>query len=201
MASSSPSESRSGHGDADHCLTRERKSRRGSQGTFPPFDSSTFGSQLVWLALAFGALYLLMSRSRFRASHPSWQIGMIAWRADLDQGRQLKAETDDAIDAYEKALADARGNAQAIAGETNARLAAETDAKRKALEAELSGEAGCGRGADHRVARPPPCQNVRGIAVDTTSAIIERLMGPAASAAKSTRLYRESDLKPPQDDR
>ena len=41
-------------------------------GSFPPFDSSTFGSQLIWLALAFGALYLLMSRSRCRASRASW---------------------------------------------------------------------------------------------------------------------------------
>ena len=29
---------------------------------FPPFDAHTFASQLFWLALAFIALYLLMSR-------------------------------------------------------------------------------------------------------------------------------------------
>ena len=29
---------------------------------FPPFDVHTFPSQLIWLAIAFAALYLLMSR-------------------------------------------------------------------------------------------------------------------------------------------
>src|SRR2546423_14268186 len=31
-------------------------------GGFPPFQKETFASQLVWLALIFVALYLLMSR-------------------------------------------------------------------------------------------------------------------------------------------
>jgi FAD/FMN-containing dehydrogenase len=33
-----------------------------ASGVFPPFDPSTFGSQLLWLAIIFGALYVLMSR-------------------------------------------------------------------------------------------------------------------------------------------
>ena len=31
-------------------------------GSFPPFDSSTFSSQLIWLAITFGLFYYLMSR-------------------------------------------------------------------------------------------------------------------------------------------
>jgi F-type H+-transporting ATPase subunit b len=32
------------------------------KGAFPPFDTSNFAPQLVWLVLIFGVLYLLMSR-------------------------------------------------------------------------------------------------------------------------------------------
>ena len=31
-------------------------------GGFPPFNKDTFASQLIWITLAFVALYLLMSR-------------------------------------------------------------------------------------------------------------------------------------------
>ena len=31
-------------------------------GSFPPFDKSTFVPQLVWLALTFGFLYVMLSR-------------------------------------------------------------------------------------------------------------------------------------------
>ena len=60
--------------------------------------------------------------------------------SDLDKAAKLKAETDQAIATYEKALADARANAQKIAAETQASLSAETETKRKALEAELHGK-------------------------------------------------------------
>ncbi|WP_235935648.1 ATP synthase subunit B family protein [Devosia aurantiaca] len=33
-----------------------------SHGVFPPFDPATFPSQLLWLAITFGALYVVMSR-------------------------------------------------------------------------------------------------------------------------------------------
>ena len=29
---------------------------------FPPFNSATFGSQLLWLAITFGLLYVMMSK-------------------------------------------------------------------------------------------------------------------------------------------
>ena len=32
------------------------------KGVFPPFNPQTFASQLVWLAIAFVVLYVLMSR-------------------------------------------------------------------------------------------------------------------------------------------
>src|SRR5688572_1322589 len=32
-------------------------------GVFPPFDPTTFASQLLWLVITFAALYLIISRS------------------------------------------------------------------------------------------------------------------------------------------
>src|SRR6478735_8549339 len=77
---------------------------------FPPFDASTFGSQILWFAITFVVLYVLMSRVAIP------QIGSILDKrraridGDLKEAERLKGETDKAVAAYEQALADARKN-------------------------------------------------------------------------------------------
>ncbi len=56
------------------------------------------------------------------------------WRAR----RSSRTRPTQAIAGYEKKLADARTNAQSIAGQTRDKLMAEADARRKTLEASLA---------------------------------------------------------------
>src|SRR4029077_10365393 len=88
---------------------------------FPPFQAEHFPSQLVWLAVSFVLLYVLMAKvalPRIAAifAERSKRIG-----DDLKAAESLKVQSDAAHAAYEKALADARGRAQAIAAETRER--------------------------------------------------------------------------------
>jgi F-type H+-transporting ATPase subunit b len=153
------------------------------KGPFPPFDSSTFASQLVWLVITFVLLYALMAKVALpRVS------SIIVQRQnriddDLAQANAFKAQSDAALAAYEKALADARARAQGIAGEMRDKQAAETGATRKKLEEQLNAklaEAEKIIGASKEAAMA----NVRNIAADAAKAIVQLLIGttPADSA-------------------
>lgn len=148
------------------------------KGGFPPFDSSSFGSQLLWFAIAFGALYYLMSKVALPRVASILAERHDRVTSDLDKAAGLKAETDQAITAYEKALADARSNAQKIAAETHEKLAAETETKRKSLEADLHAKLAA---AEKQIvaSKTAAMRNVRAIAVDAAAAIVERLLGHA----------------------
>ena len=98
---------------------------------------STFPSQLIWLAVSFVLLYVLMSKialPRIGAifAERSKRIG-----DDLKAAQGFKEQSDAAHAAYEKALADARARAQAIANATREQQAAEAEAANKRLEAQL----------------------------------------------------------------
>ncbi len=148
----------------------------GAKPQFPPFNSETFASQLIWFAIAFVLLYVLMSRVALP------RIGnIVTARADriaddLAAAQKLKDESDAASAAYEKTLADARGNAHAIAGEMRDKLMAEADARRKTLEAELNERL---QQAEKTIAQTKTAAmaNVRAIATDAAAAIVERLIG------------------------
>lgn len=153
----------------------------GKKSHFPPFDTTTFASQLLWLVLSFGLLYLLMSKVTLP------RIGRILEERhdriadDLEEASKHKAESQAAQAAYEKALNEARTKAASIAGDTRARLAADADANRKALEADLATKLAS---AEQRIAttKSDALSHVRGIAVDTTNAIVNTLLGAAPAA-------------------
>jgi F-type H+-transporting ATPase subunit b len=151
------------------------------QGTFSPLDVQTFPSQLIWLAVSFVLLYALMSKIALP------RIGaIIAERSkrigdDLKAAEGFKQQSDAAHAAYEKALADARARAQAIASETREQQAAAAEATNKRLEAQLHERLAA---AEQSIAatRTAAMGNVGAIAADTASAIVERLIGTVPAA-------------------
>jgi len=146
---------------------------------FPPFERETFPSQLFWLAICFIALYVMTARLvRPRVG------GIIESRSrriadDLAEASRLKGESEAALAAYEKALADARARAQAIASETRDKLHAEADRNRKALEDQLAVKLA---DAEKAIAatKSAAMANVRGIAAEAAAAIVTRLTGVTA---------------------
>ena len=152
---------------------------------FPPFQRDTFASQLVWLALCFIVLYVLVARIGLPrvASIIEERRGRVS--GDLAEAGRLKDEAGEAVAAYDKALADARSRAQAVASETRDRLNADADKRRKVLEGELNTKLAA---AEQQIAatQTAAMANVRGIAIDTAGAIVNKLVGitpPPAAAA------------------
>ncbi|HXW50224.1 MAG TPA: F0F1 ATP synthase subunit B' [Xanthobacteraceae bacterium] len=143
---------------------------------FPPFEAEHFPSQLVWLAISFLLLYVLMSRIALP------RIGAILAERnrivsdDLAAAERLKEQSNAAHVAYEKALADARARAQAIASSTREQQAREADDMHKRLEAQLHERLAA---AEQSIAktRASAMGNVTSIASETASAIVERLIG------------------------
>ena len=156
-----------------------------ASGVFPPFDPSTFGSQLLWLAIIFGALYVLMSRVGLPRVEGILAARKAAHDSDLAEAARLRAETEDAIASFEKALADAHAHAEEIGQSTRDKLNAEIIAKRKAFDAELTANLDA---EEHTIAanKAKAMQNVGEIATESTIAIIQHLTGQAPSAADAS---------------
>jgi F-type H+-transporting ATPase subunit b len=147
-----------------------------AQHGFPPFESEHFPSQLVWLAISFVLLYVLMSKIALP------RIGSILAERnrlvsdDLAAAERLKEQSNAAHAAYEKALHDARNRAQTIASSTREQQAREAEALHKRLEAQFHDRFAA---AEQSIAksRAAAMGSVRAIAGETASAIVERLIG------------------------
>ncbi len=93
----------------------------------PQLEFHTFVPQLVWLVIVFGYLYVMMSRVALPRIATVLEERRDRIADDLDQAEQFKRQTDEAIEAYEKALAEARAKAHEVAQETRDRRPAGPD--------------------------------------------------------------------------
>jgi F-type H+-transporting ATPase subunit b len=148
---------------------------------FPPFDSANFVPLLIWLVLTFGALYLLMSKLALPRVEDILRARRAKINGDLGEAFAKRKEADQASADYQKTLADARASAQALAQQTYARLAAETEAKRKAHEADLASKLAASE-AQIEATKAKAMANVEQIARETASAIVEHMTGRPADA-------------------
>jgi F-type H+-transporting ATPase subunit b len=158
----------------------------GHKGAFPPMDASTFPSQIFWLVIFFALLYLLMSRLALPKMAAVLAHRHKTIEGDLAKASALKNETLAAVQSYEKALADARAKAQGIAAETRAKMNAEMDAERTALEKKI-GVKTADAEAKIATAKAQSMKDVGEVAAETAAEIVSALTGAEVSKAEALK--------------
>ena len=83
----------------------------------PQLDVHDFAPQLVWLAIAFLILYLVMARLAVPAIADTLAKRQAKIQGDLDAAEKANEETRALVAAYEKRLADAREEARRLTRE------------------------------------------------------------------------------------
>ena len=144
----------------------------------PQLNPLDWGPQLVWLLITFGALYLLMVYVALPRIG-----GVIEKRAahianDLAEADRLRRKTEEAIAAYEQALAEAKQKAHAIVEKGRAALNEETAQQRAKLEADLA-EKSAEAAARIDAAKTSAMKDVNAVAADVAADIVHRLIGAA----------------------
>jgi F-type H+-transporting ATPase subunit b len=163
-------------------------------GVFPPFQTETFASQLLWLALTFGLLWWLMAKVVLPRIGAIMETRRDRIAHDLDEAERLRDQSLAAQQSYEKALAEAKGNAAKLAQETRDRLAREIEERKAEVEARMTAKLA---DAEARIGavRDKAMGEVGGIATEAAEAVLARLVGSTGergdvSAAVAAALKR-----------
>jgi len=149
----------------------------------PQLDVSTFAPQLVWLAISFIALYLLMSRLGLPRVDAIIEARRKRLDDDLARAAAMKAEAEAVIAAYQRSLAEARAQAQAAVKERADRFAAEAAERQRQLAEALAEQT---RAAEREIvaAKERAFTEIRNVAVDVARSVTEKLTGSAADEGK-----------------
>jgi len=142
---------------------------------FPPFDSTTYASQLLWFAITFALLYYLMAKVALPRIAGILEDRRDRIASDLDLAESLKRDSEAALEGYEKALAEARSRANSIAEGARDEARQAAAAKRADVEARLAEKL---EAAEQRIGdiKSKALADVGEIAIETTDALIASLI-------------------------
>ena len=157
------------------------------QGGMPQLDYHLFAPQLVWLAIAFLALYLVMSRLAVPAISDTLAKRQAKIQGDLDAAEKANEDTRSLVAAYEKRMTEMREQARGVVrtqGEADSAAAA---ARLNTLHDKLAAQIG---EAERRIAaqRDDVMAGLENMAKDIGQEVYAKLAGQpvdqAALAAK-----------------
>ena len=160
------------------------------KGGFPPFDTTTFPSQLFWLTVTFAFLFVTL----WKVAGPRIN-GVITSRrgainADIAAAQKARGDAEGASTAYQVALAGARARANAHAEETRQKLNGEI-AKAKALADDEAHKAMSAAQARIEGTQVKARGAVAKAAEEAAIAIVARLTGETVSSAEAAAAVKE----------
>ncbi|HWB47827.1 MAG TPA: F0F1 ATP synthase subunit B' [Stellaceae bacterium] len=151
----------------------------------PQLDYHTFAPQVVWLAISFIVLYVLMTAIALPKVKAAIEGRRHHLDGDLNRAAALKEEAEATLAAYQRALADARAAAQETLRQTSEKLAADAAERQRQLSATLAEQIAA---AETRIAagKEQALGEIRGIAAEVGSAVVEKLTGAAPNPLAMT---------------
>jgi len=142
----------------------------------PQLDITTFSTQIFWLVITFGTLFLIMWRVTVPRISDALEARQKRIDDNLTKAAEFKKDAEAAIAAYEDSLAGARAEAHLAIAEANVSIVEETTARDAELNKKLKtmldkSEANIAKAVDNAMG------NVREVAEEVASAACERLLG------------------------
>ena len=148
----------------------------------PQLDAATYLPQLFWLAVCFGALYLILARLALPRVGEVLAARRERIESDLERAEALHAEAAETLAARERTLAQAREEARRLVAEAHRAVAEEAERRNAELTTRLDAEA---TRAEARIAEAASAALVemRGGAAALVRQASQRIAGVAPSDA------------------
>ena len=147
----------------------------------PQLSPADFPPQLIWLAISFILLLILMWKVALPRVGSVLELREKRIQSDIERADRVKAEADNAKAAYEKMLADARAKAQAELTAATQTIQAETGKRDAAFMAQLNQRT---KAAEDSIAaaKAKAMGDVRSVAAEAAASIIKKVAGADAAA-------------------
>jgi F-type H+-transporting ATPase subunit b len=141
----------------------------------PQLDFATYASQIFWLAVTFGLLYLIMARSALPTVREVLQNRQSRITDDLRKAEKLKNEAEAAEADFTSVIKNSRSKASLLLNGVRQKAAKEADRRNEKLDETFARQA---KEAEHRVdvLRKEVTEEMAPIVIDSAKSMLKKLI-------------------------
>ena len=163
-------------------------------GGMPQLNPEFWISQIFWLTLTFGILYVLLTKFILPKISANLEIRKSQILENVEAAEKQRKESEQKIKNYEKIIQDSKIEAKNYFNQTREKIIKNINQKKNNLENELNEEIKKAENEIKELKNKSP-EKIRKIAVETSSDLIKQLMGVEVNNSSISAIVEDVSRK------
>ena len=165
-----------------------------AEGGMPQLNPDYWISQIFWVMLIFGTLYVILWRAILPKINENLENRKSQILTDLDEAQKLKDQSEKKISEYNKILSDAKQDAKKILDETRKRINRDIENKKNQFNLEIDKEIENAE-KEIKMLKLSSIKDINKIAIEASSEIIKKVVGTEVNASSVSAIVEDTSKK------
>ena len=165
-----------------------------SEGGMPQLNPEFWISQIFWLTLVFGSLYVLLSKLILPKISDNLEARKSQITENIESAEKQRKESDQKLKDYEKLINDAKNEAKSIFNQTREKILRDVNNKKDSLEKEIHEEINKAEKEILDLKKKSP-EKINTIAIETSSDLIKQIIGAEVNNSNISAIVEDISKK------
>ena len=160
----------------------------------PQLNPEFWISQIFWLTLIFGALYVLLSKLILPKISDNLESRKSQITENIESAEKQRKESDQKLKDYEKLINDAKNEAKIIFNQTREKILRDVNNKKDSLEKEIDEEINKAEKEILDLKKKSP-EKINKIAIETSTDLIKKIIGAEINNSNISAIVEDISKK------
>ena len=165
-----------------------------SEGGMPQLNPEFWISQIFWLTLIFGSLYVLLSKLILPKISDNLEARKSQIAENIETAEEQRKESDQKLKDYEKIINDAKIEAKNIFNQTREKILRDINNKKESLEKEIDEEINKAEKEILDFKKKSP-EKINKIAIETSADLIKQIIGAEVNNSSISAIVEDISKK------
>ena len=166
----------------------------GAEGGMPQLNPDYWVSQIFWVILIFGILYVILWRIILPKINENLENRKSQILTDLDDAQKFEDQSKEKLSDYNKILNQAKQEAKKILDGTRTKVNRDIENKKKQFNLEIKKEIEKAE-KEIKIIKLSSIEDINKIAIETSSEIIRKIIGTEVNASSVSAIVKDISKK------